>query len=198
MKNFYKTLIIFFLFLSPLHIYSQTDSVSTDLPYIDGKIVYEKVVTVNGIKKDIIYATAKKWIVDSFIDKNTFNQTSIIKTEDKEVGQIIGKGYKRSIFFEDNPTQQQKMMGTLFNLFFFVQIDCKDEKFRIRFYELKRDLIFVNQVQSLEEYDTIMANHKKQKTRVDWITWKRQINKYFIQLPTELTNKVLEASNDAF
>lgn len=190
-----KTLLLFVVL--PLFAFSQIDTTSNKLPYTDGKVVYEKVISINGVGKDIIYTTSKKWIVDSFLSSNTVKQISVIQTEDKEFGQIIGKGYK-PIFMEENPKPEQTMFGSLLNFYFFVQIDCKDEKFRIRFYDLKRDLILGNQVQPIEEYDTIMTNHKNPKRREEWEIIKQRLNTYFNALPEELKNKAIQSSNDTF
>jgi len=190
-----KTLLLFVVL--PIFAFSQIDTTSNKLPYVDGKVVYEKVISINGVGKDIIYTTSKKWIVDSFLSSNTVKQISVIQTEDKEFGQIIGKGYK-PIFMEENPKPEQTMFGSLLNFYFFVQIDCKDEKFRIRFYDLKRDLILGNQVQPIEEYDTIMTNHKNPKRREEWEIIKLRISQYFRGLPEELRNKIIQSSKDTF
>ncbi len=191
-----KKNIILLVFL-PLFVFSQTDTTLNKLPYTEGKVVYEKVISINGVSKDVIYTTSKKWIVDSFLSSNTVKQISVIQTEDKDFGQIIGKGYK-PIFMEENPKPEQTMFGSLLNFYFFVQIDCKDEKFRIRFYDLKRDLILGNQVQPIEEYDTIMTNHKNPKRREEWEIIKLRINQYFSGLPEELRNKIIQSSKDTF
>jgi hypothetical protein len=194
--NSMKKIIILLVFL-PLFVFSQTDTTLNKLPYTEGKVVYEKVISINGVTKDVIYTTSKKWIVDSFLSSNTVKQISVIQTEDKDFGQIIGKGYK-PIFMEENPKPEQTMFGSLLNFYFFVQIDCKDEKFRIRFYDLKRDLIFGNQVQPIEEYDTIMTNHKNPKRREEWEIIKLRINQYFSGLPEVLRNKIIQSSKDTF
>jgi len=59
-------------------------------------------------------------------------------------------------------------------------------------------LILGNQVQPIEEYDTIMTNHKNPKRREEWEIIKLRISQYFRGLPEELRNKIIQSSKDTF
>lgn len=63
--------------------YSTTFS---QLPLKDGNVVYEVVDTVRGTKSEL-YIKAKTWMIHAFKDAK-----EVIQSDDKETGEIIGKG----------------------------------------------------------------------------------------------------------
>lgn len=91
-------------------------------PEKDGKIVYEEIIELPGVKKSTLYSNAKKWFIDAFKDSK-----EMILTDDKEGGQIIGKG--SSMYSE------MFLLSTFRNrIGFTIQFDIKDEKYRYRIY----------------------------------------------------------------
>ena len=100
------------------------DTVGMHLPFKDGKLTYEGIVNVAGKNKMDLYADAKKWFTDYFIDSR-----DVIQMQDKDQGRIIGKGilvfsYKvllSSVKFYDLIT---------------VEIDVKDGRYRYRVYDM--------------------------------------------------------------
>ena len=58
------------------------------LPLQGGKVDYTEVVHVDSVSKNELYARAKLWLVDTY--KSSIN---VIQLEDKENGEIIGKGF---------------------------------------------------------------------------------------------------------
>ena len=67
------------------------DNVLDFFPNKDGKINYSEVVNVDSVKKEELYNRAKHWLVE------TFNSAKdVIQIDDKENGEIVGKGYFKS------------------------------------------------------------------------------------------------------
>jgi hypothetical protein len=67
---------------------STQDNVLNILPLKDGKVNYSGVVNVDSVNKAELYNRAKHWLVE------TYNSAKdVIQIDDKENGEIMGKGY---------------------------------------------------------------------------------------------------------
>lgn len=120
-----KTLTLLLLF--PIFAFSQVDTTQVNYPLKDGKVVYESIIELPGLTKANLYSASKKWIADSFKSAK-----SAIQSEDIASGQIIGKGYNELSIFEN----EGALLGRTFNTECTFQIDVKEEKCRIRFYDI--------------------------------------------------------------
>lgn len=99
------------------------DTVGLNLQFKDGKLHYEGVVEIPGKSKDELYKNAKLWFVNYFNNANF-----VIQLDDPQEGKIVGKGAFR-LYFKSLMTFQ-----CLNNLT--IQIDCKDGKYRYKFYDM--------------------------------------------------------------
>lgn len=80
-----KKILVIIILLVSLKSFGQT----TQLPMIDGKVVYTEVVTLDSsFKKDDLYINAKKFFIDIFNSGK-----DVIQMEDKDAGIVIGKGF---------------------------------------------------------------------------------------------------------
>jgi hypothetical protein len=61
---------------------------TTNLPKVDGKIIYTGVVDVPNTSKDELFDRAKIWFVNSYRSAN-----DVLQLDDKANGRLIGKGY---------------------------------------------------------------------------------------------------------
>ena len=115
-----KITLLFFLLISKA-VFAQKDTVGLNIPIKDGYVVYEQVVNAPGFSKEVLFSNAKTALVNYFNDIK-----DAIQNQDKANGQVISKGaititikdfLGRTDYFTDR---------------FLVQIDCKENKFRIR------------------------------------------------------------------
>ncbi|WP_316787253.1 DUF4468 domain-containing protein [Pedobacter frigiditerrae] len=145
-----KFLIIFLIL--PIFCFSQVDSNSI-FPIKDAKVVYESIVNLSDVNKKTIYAASKKWVADSFKSGK-----SVIQSEDESTGQIIGWGYGDIIL--DN----KGLIIQSIRLKFSVQINCKDDRYRIRFYDIYHHTEATNYISEtnlpIEYYSTILETKK--------------------------------------
>jgi hypothetical protein len=113
-----KKLILLIIIFSPISIYSQ-------IPLNDeGKIVYQYIDSTVVLHKDEIYKKAKLAIVEIFKDAN-----AIIQIDDKENGELVGKG--SSYFYIKS--YGQDIQNTLK---FTISISCRENKYRIKIYDI--------------------------------------------------------------
>jgi len=112
-----------FLLLAPIFGVAQTDSISNKFPLKDGKVIYETIIELPNISKTILYGISKKWIADTFKNSN-----AVIQSEDISSGQIVGKGL--------NTVRVKNLDVKQFDSECTFQIDVKENKCRIRFYNI--------------------------------------------------------------
>jgi hypothetical protein len=89
MKKFY---ILFLVLFISNEILAQ-DKLLGILPLKDGKVTYSDIVQLQGVPKDEIYNRVKHWFI------NTYNSgKDVIQLDDRENGEIIGKGCFRALW----------------------------------------------------------------------------------------------------
>jgi hypothetical protein len=92
-------------------------------PLADSSVYYEKVFTVDGIKKDTLYTRARQWALNTFV-----SQKSALQSEDREGGVIYYHTFLQAYI----PT---RVLGYSANApvkyWFFLKIYAKDGKAKI-------------------------------------------------------------------
>jgi hypothetical protein len=99
-------------------------SLINNIPIVDDEIFYEVVKNVEGQSKNDLYKKAKLAFVELFKDSK-----SVIQLDDREGGEIIGKGI--SYFYFKN-----LMMDVRNTMEFTMSITVKDNKYRIQIYDI--------------------------------------------------------------
>lgn len=114
-----KRLLIYFLIISPAFCLAQSQ-----MPMKDGKVIYEEIDSMPNVSKGELYSKSKIWFV------NTFNSSKdVLQLEDKDNGQLIGKGNFDYLY-------TVVLTSATWVCNFTVQIDCRDNKARIKVYDI--------------------------------------------------------------
>lgn len=93
------------------------------IPTKEGVIFYEQVAQCSDNQKDL-YFKARKWFVD------TFNSAkSVLQMEDKDEGKLAGKAFYTYNFNNGMSTSKVTIDFTL-------NLDIKDGKYRVQFYDM--------------------------------------------------------------
>ena len=105
--------------------FAQKDTTGLNIPVKDSKIVYEGVIEIPNKPKSELYSNAQKWFIDMFKSSK-----DVIQNQDKDQGQIVGKG--------NMTTSIKGRMGIPWNFVnkMTIQVDCKDNKYRYRIYDI--------------------------------------------------------------
>lgn len=114
-----KILIALFLF-TPFLSYPQ----KVLLPEKDGKVVFEEIDSISGATKADLYSKSKIWFINSFTSAK-----EVLQLEDEKSGQLIGKGNFKYLY-------TILMTSAEWICSFSVQIDCRDNKARIKIYDI--------------------------------------------------------------
>lgn len=105
-------------------VFAQKDTTGLNIPVKDGAVVYERIVEAPNKSKADLYKNAKQWFVDYFKSSK-----DVIQNEDKEDGKIVGKGILPI------PFKGAMGMNVVYDDKLTIQVDCKDNKYRLRIYE---------------------------------------------------------------
>jgi len=84
-------------------------------PVVEGKVMYESIVDLNGFDAGTIHVRAFKWMLDNFKNREQI-------ADDLDIGQTV---YKVS------------MESGIYTVDFTIQVDSKDNKYRYRIYDIK-------------------------------------------------------------
>lgn len=132
------------LILAPFSIKSQQL-----LPEKDGKVIYEQVDSVPGVLKTELYSRAKIWLVKEFNSSK-----AVIELDDKDAGQIIGKGSFKYVYTVMLTTGYWRCSFTL-------QIDCRDNKARIKIYDISSKSVGESTAEDFNKYASHSQKHIK-------------------------------------
>lgn len=91
---------LFLFALLPFASFAQDTAIARIFPVKDGRVYYEKVVTVDSSTKDQLYTKAKTWALQHYN-----SQKDAAQTDDRELGMLVYRGW-----FSDS-YQSPKVMG---------------------------------------------------------------------------------------
>jgi hypothetical protein len=173
----------------------QIETSETGLPLKDGKVVFERVFEVSNYKREDIYASIKKWVVDNFT-----HSRNLIQSEDKESGQFIGMGSTDVLVSGKR---------TIYTMEFAIQVNCKNDKFRIRFYDISTaamrsgiisaDLRTAGGIIPAEKYAYFPRDKKLSDKQIgEVLAVNKHINDHFTLLLENINKSVKRSNTDDF
>jgi len=120
-----KLLLIAFVFFTK-SAFAQKDTVGLNVPVTTNGVVYEKVFDVSGISKNLLYSNAKVFFIKQHYNKfgNQLQDSVLYRVMGKDNQVVV---IQRKGIFTVSPT---------YNFDFLLQIDCKDNKYRCRIYNI--------------------------------------------------------------
>lgn len=161
MKLIISTIGLLFVTISS---YSQ-DKLLDILPLVEGRVTYTGIVQVDDVSSDELYNRAKRWFVDTYKSGK-----DVIQLDDKENGEIIGKG-----FFEE------MWMVTFYggqnvNVWQTIKVQMKDGRYRYEITDFRmKYFVSASQYTSSSNVDVALeewnkgrdANNKKFYPKID-------------------------------
>lgn len=149
------------------------------------KFIYEKISSYEDVSQQNLYKYSKRWVANLFQNSNF-----ILRTDDLTSGEIIGVASTEII---ENPNA---LYGPRMTIEFTFMINLKDNKSRIRFYDLTEvtPMGFKELVTSID----LEKQKSKEKTRVKWEKFSGLINNEFNQLINHYTSEMGKYISDEF
>lgn len=126
-----KKSILTLLVLLPLFALAQKkqkDTSKVKMPIINGVITYEKITDSLNKQKDELYEASIKWLANAFEDSK-----DVLRIKNKESGEIVGSG--NFIYTEPG------LLGSTQRMSFMIEIKAKDNKVRLRIYQLRYSIL---------------------------------------------------------
>lgn len=148
------------------------------LPVQGGKVTYIEVIQVDSVTKDQLFERAKRWFVDTYKSSQ-----DVIQLEDKENGEIIGKGVLSSSW------QSTAISLQPVDIWHTVTIQAKDNRYRYIITDLQISY-------------TVDATQYTQRTEVDlpfeeWnVRRKANAKKYYLVLDEQMQS-IIKSINEA-
>jgi len=125
-----KKLLIFAFLLCAGNVFAQKDTVGLNIPFVDNSVVYEKVYNVPKASQSLLYSNARVWFAGTHPDGGKTQLT----LRDSVLSRVAG----RANYAIDVPYKllwETQHYTAIYN--FTVQIDCKDNKYRLRIYNIQ-------------------------------------------------------------
>jgi hypothetical protein len=119
-----KTLLITIFTLITATAFAQKDTVGLNIPYADGVVVYERVFEATGVSKAALYDNSLLWLTQRY------KGDRYLEISDTATARVTGKG--REIVNFTGPLNHLMPFEGLFT----IQIDCKDNRYRCRIYNI--------------------------------------------------------------
>jgi len=125
-----KKLIILTLIIFAKSAFAQKDTIGLNVPFINNSVVYERVFNVPNAPKTLLYSNAGLWLAET----HPYGGKTELKLEDPVLSRVAGTvtcaaGGSYKVFLGTN--------YYTFTFNFTLQIDCEDNKYRIRIYNIQ-------------------------------------------------------------
>ncbi|MDN4164875.1 DUF4468 domain-containing protein [Cytophagales bacterium LB-30] len=114
-----KRIVIIFLILFYTNTINAQEKLLDILPLEDGRVTYSGVVQVNDVSRSQLYNNAKRWFIDTYTSGK-----DVIQLDDKESGEIIGKGYFEEVWMVT------AYSGQNVNVWQTIKVQMKDGRYR--------------------------------------------------------------------
>lgn len=153
------------------------------IPTKEGVIFYEQVAQCTDGQKDL-YLKARKWFVDTFS-----NAKSVLQMDDKEDGKLTGKAYHTYKF-------NNGMSSSTVNIDFTLNLDIKDGKYRVQFYDMYGSNTNVNG--GLAMLGALGGNYKatQDATTMRQVEYNNVLNDFLAGKRVKYNKKLLDGMND--
>ena len=125
-----KKLLVFAFIIFTKSAFAQKDTVGINIPFSNNAVVYEKVFDVPNAPKNLLYSNAALW----FAQTHPYGGDTQLRLADPVLSRVVGRVKSSSGGTYKVLWQTQYYT---FDFDFTLQVDCKDNKYRIRVYNIQ-------------------------------------------------------------
>ncbi|MCZ4244920.1 DUF4468 domain-containing protein [Pedobacter punctiformis] len=174
-----KKLILLILVIIPVIAFSQKkqrDTAKVAMPIKEGSIVYESIVDGLDRSKSELFNTSLKWMANSFADSK-----EVIQVKDENNGNIVGTGTFDYI--------APGFVGGQERMAFMTDITVKDNKARIRIYQLRYKMFGSSGYKRLSSNDSDYSSFDtKYKEYLAEKKWPLNNKKLFVLVDSKISS----------
>ncbi|SDT59344.1 protein of unknown function [Mucilaginibacter mallensis] len=126
-----KKLLVLALIIFVKSAFAQKDTVGLNVPFVNNTVVYEKVFDVPTAPKNLLYSNAGLW----FAETHPYVQDTQLQLVDPVLSRVVGRVKSYTVVVTDKVLWDTYYGNITYN--FTLQVDCKDNKYRIRIYNIQ-------------------------------------------------------------
>ncbi|WP_179414711.1 DUF4468 domain-containing protein [Mucilaginibacter sp. E4BP6] len=125
-----KKLLVMALIIFTKSAFAQKDTVGLNIAFTNNTVAYEKIIEVPNASKNMLYSNAALWLAET----RPYVADTQLELADPVLSRVVGR--VTSSFTESYKVLwQTNYFSHIYN--FTVQIDCKDNRYRIRIYNIQ-------------------------------------------------------------
>jgi hypothetical protein len=125
-----KKLLILALIIFTKSAFAQKDTIGINVPFVNNTVVYERVFDAPNAPGSLLYSNAGLW----FAETHSYGGTTKLQLEDPDLLRVAGRANFSTVV--PNKVLWQTNYDT-YTYNFTLRIDCKDNKYRIRIYNIQ-------------------------------------------------------------
>jgi len=183
-----KKLVIIALILFAKSAFAQKDTVGINVPVVNNTVVYEKVFDTPNVPANLLYSNAALWMAETHPygenTQSTLSDPALLRVVGR-VNSFSGGSYK---------VLWQTQYYT-FHFNFTVQIDCKDDKYRIRIYNIE-DVIDASNRTPVDDIMQAFSNSKSLTLSTGGVMKKDDFKKCFQALNNVIHGVMADINNN--
>jgi len=130
-----KLLILALMFFTKIA-FAQKDTVGLNVPYVNNTVIYERVFNVPNVTQNLLYSNAGLWMAET----HPYVVNTQLTLEDPASGRVVGRA---NCYIGSSYKVLWQTQYYTYHFDFTIQIDCKDNKYRVRIYNIQ-DIIDSN------------------------------------------------------
>jgi hypothetical protein len=181
-----KVLILALIFFTK-NAFAQKDTVGLNVPFVNNTVVYERVFDAPNAPKNLLYSNAALWLAET----HPYGGKTDLQLKDPVLSRVAGRvnssagGSYKYLWATNYYT---------FTFNFTLQIDCKDNKYRIRIYNIQD--VFDNNYASIDDMMQSLINSKSLTLVTGGVMKKDDFEKCFQALNTVIDNVMADINKN--
>jgi len=125
-----KLLVLALIIIFAKSAFAQKDTVGLNVPFVNNTVVYERVFDVPNAPKNLLYSNAGLWLAET----RPYVADTQLELADPVLSRVVGR-ITSSTTGSYKQLWQTNYYTITYN--FTLQVDCKDNKYRIRIYNIQ-------------------------------------------------------------
>jgi len=166
-----KKLLILALVIFAKSAFAQKDTVGLNVPFVNNTIVYEKIFDAANTSQNLLFSNAGLWMAET----HPYVVNTLLTLQDPVLARVVGRA--NSYIGESYKVLWQTQYYS-YNFGFTIQIDCKDNKYRIRIYNIE-DVIDASNKTPMDDMMQALINSKSLTLSTGGVMKKADLVKIF-------------------
>jgi hypothetical protein len=182
-----KKLLILALIIFSKSAFAQKDTVGLNINFTNNTVVYERIVDVPEASKNMLFGNAGLWLAET----HPYIASTALQLEDPILSRVVG--HVTSYTSEPYKVLWQTNYY-LYTYNFTVQIDCKDNKYRIRIYNIQD--VFGTMYTPIDNLMFALVNSKSYTLANGGVLKAADLQNRFKTLNTVINNVITDINKD--